>query len=163
MGMTNRRTVLAGATALILAGVGAYTVKSILPENLAMAAFFSVDGQAIRGTDPVAYFTQGAPAAGTAEFMHEWGGTIWYFASAENRDLFMQTPDAYAPQYGGFCAWAVAEKGTLYSTQPKNWAIVDGKLYLNYNDQIQDRWNQDIKGFIKRGDAKWAEMLQTAS
>ena len=132
-------------------------------EELATAPVYAPGGVAIRGTDPVAYFTQGRAVPGTPEHALEWNGAIWQFASADNRAVFADDPAAYAPQYGGFCAWAVAEKGKLYSTQPDNWAIVDGKLYLNYNDDIQTRWQQDIPGFIAEGDARWPEILKAGS
>jgi YHS domain-containing protein len=132
-------------------------------EELATAPVYAPDGVAIRGTDPVAYFTEGRAVPGTPEHALEWNGATWHFASAETRDRFADDPRAYAPQYGGFCAWAVAEKGKLYSTQPDNWAIVDGKLYLNYNDDIQARWQQDIPRFIAEGDERWPEILKAGS
>ena len=85
---------------------------------------------AIRGTDPVAYFTQGGPVAGSADFTHTWNNATWQFSSAENRDLFASNPEQYAPQYGGFCAWAMSQ-GYTASIDPSAWKIVDGKLYLN--------------------------------
>jgi YHS domain-containing protein len=115
---------------------------------------------ALGGTDPVGYFTEGRPVAGQAAHSFDWNGATWHFASAENRDAFAADPARYAPQYGGFCAWAVAEKGKLYSTQPDNWAIVEGKLYLNFNDDIQGKWQADVPGFIARGDERWPEVLK---
>lgn len=159
-GMTRRRVLIAagvvGLAAVAVAGqryLGGF-------EELATAPVFAPDGVAIRGTDPVAYFTQGRAVPGTADHALEWNGATWHFASADNRAAFVADPAAYAPQYGGFCAWAVAEKGKLYSTQPDNWAIVDGKLYLNYNDDIQERWQADIPGFIAEGDARWPDILK---
>lgn len=121
---------------------------------------FVHDGYAIRGYDPVAYFTEGEPVAGRAEFEAEWNGATWRFASAGNRERFVADPEAYAPQYGGFCAWAVAEKGELYSIDPHAWKIVDGKLYLNFSDSIQRRWERDIPGFIELGDRRWPEIVE---
>ena len=82
----------------------------------------------------------------------------WRFASAENRDLFLANPDAYSPQYGGYCAWAAAQ-GYTAPGNPKNWSVVDGKLYLNYNDKVQRDWEQDIPGFIAKADANWPAVL----
>ncbi|HKL65907.1 MAG TPA: YHS domain-containing (seleno)protein [Roseovarius sp.] len=132
-------------------------------EELATAPVYAPDGVAIRGTDPVAYFTEGTAVPGTPDHALEWNGATWHFASADNRAAFADDPGAYAPQYGGFCAWAVAEKGKLYSTQPDNWAIVDDKLYLNFNDDIQARWQEDIPGFIEAGDERWPEILKAES
>ena len=95
---------------------------------------------------------------GTPHFSLMWSGVEWHFATSSNRDAFEADPLAYAPQYGGYCAWAVAEKGVLYSTQPKNWTVVQGKLYLNYDDGVQETWITDRAGFIERGDKRWPEV-----
>ncbi len=112
------------------------------------------DDVAIDGTDTVAYHTQGVPVEGSDEFTHEWRGATWYFASAENRDLFAADPEAYAPQYGGFCAYAVSQ-GYTASTVPEAWDIVDGKLYLNYSLGVQDRWRGDRDNYITAADENW--------
>lgn len=157
---TRRKLIL--ATGLIGAGaLAVFAGQGLLGEfeELAAVPVFASDGVAIRGSDPVAYFTEGRPVAGSPAHALEWNGAVWHFASASNRAAFEADPERYAPQYGGFCAWAVAEKGKLYSTQPENWAIVDGKLYLNFNDDIQARWQEDIAGFIARGDERWPGLL----
>jgi len=89
---------------LILSGLALSLVPSVLPAQ----AVYTEDGLAIRGHDPVAYFTEGRPVRGSAEHVAEWNGATWQFASAQNRDAFLADPEAYAPQFGGFCAWAVA-------------------------------------------------------
>ncbi len=155
MQISRRRLIITAGVAMAAAGGGAYM---LLPPGLAPSLVFAPDGIAINGTDPVAYFTARAPIPGKPEFSHDWNGARWHFASAENRDLFAADPAAYAPQYGGFCAWAVAAKGKLYSTQPGNWAIVGDKLYLNYSDGIQKKWNADRAGFIARGDRRWPDL-----
>ncbi|MEM1255202.1 MAG: YHS domain-containing (seleno)protein [Cyanobacteria bacterium P01_H01_bin.21] len=115
-------------------------------------------GLAIRGTDPVAYFTEGGPVAGSSEFTYTWNNATWQFASAENRDLFAANPEQYAPQYGGYCAWAVSQ-GYTAAIDPNAWKIVDGKLYLNFNKGVQRRWERDIPGNITRANANWPEVL----
>ncbi|MEO1673682.1 MAG: YHS domain-containing (seleno)protein [Cyanobacteria bacterium J06631_2] len=121
--------------------------------------FFEDDnGLAIRGTDPVAYFTQGSPASGKPEFSHDWSGATWLFANEEHRDLFAANPEQYAPQYGGFCAWAVSQ-GYTAPIDPQAWKIVDDKLYLNFNEDIQGRWEKDIPGNIQKADSNWPEVL----
>ena len=117
----------------------------------------SFTGTAIEGYDPVAYFTQGRPVEGDSEFAHEWMDATWYFASAENRDRFAAAPDKYAPQYGGYCAWAVAH-GYTAKIDPAAWTIVDDKLYLNYSKDVQSQWLQDIPGNIAKGDANWPKI-----
>ncbi|MEM6624418.1 MAG: YHS domain-containing (seleno)protein [Pseudomonadota bacterium] len=118
----------------------------------------SLFGTAIDGTDPVAYFTEGRPVEGSSEFTHDWNGATWRFASAENRDLFAANPEQYAPQYGGYCAWAVAQ-GYTASTDPTAWKIVDGKLYLNYNASVQSRWEADVPGHIASANGNWPAVL----
>jgi len=135
---------------LILSGLA----LSLVPSILSAQAVYTEDGVAIRGTDPVAYFTEGRPVRGSAEHVAEWNGATWQFASAQNRDAFLADPEAYAPQFGGFCAWAVAE-GYTASIDPDAWRIVDGRLYLNYSRRIQRRWERDIPGNISRGEANW--------
>ena len=122
----------------------------------AAAATFNQDrsGVAVEGTDVVAYFTEGKATSGSAAFTHDWQGATWQFASAEHRDLFAANPERYAPQYGGYCAFAVAH-GSRAGIDPEAWSIVDDKLYLNLSPGIQRRWNAKRDHFIERADANW--------
>lgn len=113
---------------------------------------------AVSGYDPVAYFTQGAPVRGSTEHRITHQGYEYRFASAANLAAFRANPTRYTPQYGGYCAWAVAQ-GYTAAGNPRNWRIVDGKLYLNYNDEIQSRWERDIPGFIRAANANWPSVL----
>jgi len=151
----SRRILLGTAAAAVVAAA-----TPLLParRGLADEVYTSRRGGAIRGTDPVAYFTEGKPVPGSREFTAEWQGAEWRFASAGNRDLFLADPEAYAPQYGGYCAWAVAQ-GYTASTVPEAWEIVDGKLYLNYSLGVREQWRQDIPGNIRKGDANWPGVL----
>ncbi len=119
---------------------------------------YAENGIAIRGYDPVAYFTAKTPTKGTSAHSIRWQRVTWYFASAKNRELFDEDPQKYAPQYGGYCAWAVAAKGQAYSIDPTAWSVVDDKLYLNYSHDIQNRWEKDIPGFIATGNKKWPKL-----
>lgn len=121
--------------------------------------FTRFGGPAAGGYDVVAYFATGAPAKGDAAFAFQYQGAEWRFANAANLEAFKKDPAAYAPQYGGYCAWAVAQ-GYTAPGNPKNWSIVDGKLYLNYNDKVQRDWLVDPKGFIAKGDANWPGVLK---
>ena len=107
----------------------------------------------------MAYFTQDKAIAGQPEFSHQWGNSTWYFASAEHRDLFASDPQKYAPEYGGFCAWAVSQNSTA-PIDPEAWKIVNDKLYLNYNRSIQEKWAKDIPGNIAKADRNWPEILR---
>ena len=137
------------------------TPQTAVSEQPAMAEqiVYVEDGVAIQGADPVAYFTEAGFVEGSDEFTHEWQGVTWQFASAENRDLFAAEPEKYAPQYGGYCAWAVGQNA-LAAIDPNAWSIVEGKLYLNANKRIQDRWNKDIPGNIALAEANWPELSQ---
>jgi YHS domain-containing protein len=107
----------------------------------------------------VSYFTAARPAKGSSEFQHKWRGATWYFASAENRAAFAADPEKYAPQYGGYCAYGVAN-GYAVSIDPAAWSVVDGKLYLNYSLGVRESWNKDIPGYIRRADGNWPEVLK---
>ncbi|MDP1737841.1 MAG: YHS domain-containing (seleno)protein [Caulobacter sp.] len=111
------------------------------------------------GYDVVAYFTVGRPVKGDAQYSTVWKGATWRFSSAANLAKFKANPAAYAPQYGGYCAWAVAN-GYTAKGDPLQWRIVGGRLYLNYNAEIQSRWVKDIPGFIRKGDGEWPRVLE---
>lgn len=128
-------------------------------ESTALAAVNVEGNVAIAGADPVAYFTESAYVPGSSEFTHEWSGATWQFASAENRDAFASAPQQYAPQYGGFCAWAVSQ-GYTAPIDPEAWKVVDGKLYLNFDRNIQARWERDVPGNIAKADANWPEVVK---
>lgn len=113
---------------------------------------------AVGGYDPVAYFTDGRPVRGSAQHRIMHRGYEYRFASAEHLAAFRADPERYLPQYGGYCAWAVAQ-GYTAAGNPQNWRIVDGKLYLNYNHEIQQRWERDIPGFIRSANANWPSVL----
>ncbi len=117
-----------------------------------------VKGVAAGGYDPVAYFTEKTPVAGKSDIIHEHDGAIWRFASAANRDAFKAEPAKYAPQYGGYCAWAVSQ-GYTAKGDPRVWSVVDGKLYLNYDKGVQLNWEKDKSGHIKKADANWPKVL----
>ena len=116
---------------------------------------------AIKGTDPVAYFSlePGQDAVrGSDKYTYDWNGVTWKFASAENRDKFAANPEQYAPQYGGYCAFAVSHNFTK-PTDPDAWRIVDNKLYLNLSKGVQKKWVKDIPGNIARADNNWPAVL----
>ncbi|MCV0428265.1 MAG: hypothetical protein K5905_22645 [Roseibium sp.] len=114
----------------------------------------TVTGLALRGVDPVSYFANGAPQDGDFAITEVHNGATYRFVSEENRDLFKQDPEKYLPQYGGFCAFGTA-MGVKVDGDPDLWKIVDGKLYLNLSESIQERWNKDIPGFINTADGNW--------
>ena len=115
-------------------------------------------GLAIEGYDPVAYFTEGRPVEGSREHVFDWNGATWRFASAAHRELFVQAPEKYAPQYGGYCAWAVSQ-GYTAGIDPEAWRIESGRLFLNYSPEVQKKWSSDIPGNVAKGDANWPKLL----
>ena len=114
-------------------------------------------GLAIKGYDPVAYFTDSKPVEGDSDYTFKWMDATWRFASAEHRDMFAKDPEKYAPQFGGYCAWAVSQ-GDTAGIDPDAWKIVDGKLYLNYSKDIQEKWLKDIPGNIKKAEENWPKL-----
>jgi YHS domain-containing protein len=113
-----------------------------------------VQGLAIKGFDPVAYFIDQKAVPGSAEFTHPYDGVTYRFSSAAHRDAFIANPQKYLPAYGGFCAFGTAS-GYKADIDPKAFTVVDGKLYLNYNQDVRSKWQQDIPGYIKTADEKW--------
>jgi len=116
------------------------------------------DGIAIKGYDPVAYFTDGKPVKGDSHYSYTWKGAKWLFASPEHMDLFGKDPEKYAPRYGGYCAYAVSQ-GSTADIDPDSWDIVEGKLYLNLDKKVQGIWRQDIKGYIEKANQNWPAVL----
>lgn len=110
------------------------------------------------GYDVVAYFNQGKAIEGRPEFTAQYKGATWQFASVRNLDLFRSNPTAYAPQYGGYCAWAVSQ-GYTAAGDPNVWRVVNGKLYLNYDKDVQAKWNADVAKLIAQGDRNWPAVL----
>jgi len=145
---------LAAPLALVLALGGVAPLAAISPVN---KSFFG--GVAIEGYDSVAYFTDAKPVEGSKQFTFDWQGATWQFASAEHRDLFAREPEKYAPQYGGYCAWAVAH-GYTAGIDPEAWTIDDGRLFLNYDKKIQAKWLADMKKYIADGDKNWPELRE---
>ncbi|MEM6986685.1 MAG: YHS domain-containing (seleno)protein [Pseudomonadota bacterium] len=113
------------------------------------------EGTAVHGYDVVAYFTEGAAVKGDASHTASYNGAEYQFSSAANRDLFAADPAAYAPQYGGYCAFGTA-MGRKFDIDPEAFKVVDNKLYLNLNKKVQKRWLSDVPGFIKGADNNWA-------
>jgi YHS domain-containing protein len=140
-----RRALLA-LPALLL---GASARATTFPRGLNHAG-----GVMLPGYDTVAWHLQRRPRRGSAAFRAEWGGVAWHFASAAHRDRFLAAPEAFAPRYGGFCAFGVA-RGYKVDIDPEAWHIQDGVLYLNYDRGVQRQWMRDIPAFIARADAHW--------
>lgn len=109
---------------------------------------------AISGYDTVAYFTKNMPVAGSDQFTATYKNTIYKFSSAQNRDVFRANPEKFAPQFGGYCAMGVAMEKKL-NVDPMAWRVVDGKLYLNLNKDVQTKWASDIPGHLATAKENW--------
>ncbi|MEO0612895.1 MAG: YHS domain-containing (seleno)protein [Pseudomonadota bacterium] len=148
---STRRSVVFG---LLTAGLCAGLSMPAHAENIFMKRSWS---HAVGGHDVVAYHTEGAAVRGDDAHTMMLYGVSWRFSSAENMATFAANPDAYRPQYGGYCAWAMA-KGKKATGDPQVWHIHDDKLYLNVSQGIKRKWLRDIEGFIARADAAWAAL-----
>lgn len=144
---------------LLSLAIAAPAAAALAPRAMAATPqIYAENGIAVDGSDVVAYFTEGAPVAGDEGITFDYMGATWRFSSEENRDLFAANPEAYAPQYGGYCAYAVSQ-GYTASTVPEAWSIVDDKLYLNYSTGVRRRWSRDIPGNIAAANANWPSVL----
>ncbi len=131
--------------AFMAVGVFAFALK---PE------IFSTDQGAIGGYDPVAFFKESKPVQGNKELVINRNGADWHFATQENLNAFKANPDQYAPQYGGWCAYGTAA-GHKSPTVPETWAVIDNKLYFNYNTAVQKLFNKNQKGMIEQANKNW--------
>ena len=114
-------------------------------------------GVAIQGYDPVAYFTDAKPVPGSPEITATHDGAIYRFASADHKAAFEADPARYAPQYGGYCAYAAAQ-GAKAPIEPEQFTVANGKLYLNFNADVRERWLEDRVSYISKADAYWSSM-----
>lgn len=150
--MLTRRNLLAGAAAVPMASLLARPAQAMTPR------IYAENGIAIDGSDTVAFFDGKGPVPGSPLHAVDWNGATWHFASAANAETFRSNPEAYAPQYGGWCAWAVSRNYTA-ATVPQAWSIVDGKLYLNFSRSVRARWSLNKSANIARADANWPTVL----
>lgn len=134
------------------------SVVNVLAADNIYTGFFG--NTALSGFDAVNYFEEGKAQKGSKKYQANYMGAQWLFVSHEHLQLFEAQPEKYAPQYGGFCAWAVSAKKSRAPGDPEYWKIVEGKLYLNYNKDVQTDWLQDIDGHIRQADANWPQMLE---
>jgi hypothetical protein len=147
--MPTRRTFIAGLTAL-----------AATPAHAGSRSVFADKGLAIRGHDPVAYFTDGAPVAGDPALALKWKGAYWLFSSDANRAAFEMDPRRFAPAYGGYCAYAMTQ-GALATTVPEAWTIFNDRLYLNYSTEVRALRQGDKPGNVVKADAHWPGVLKS--
>ncbi len=147
--MLRRRSIFGAIFALALAPAVQAQDKPV---------YFATEGAAMAGYDPVSYFDSDVPIQGQPTIAVMWKGAEWHFASQENRERFESNPRAYAPQFGGYCSYAMA-KGVLKSTDPMAWQVVDGRLYLTHSPEIEQIWQQDRSEYIQMAEQNWPVVL----
>jgi YHS domain-containing protein len=153
----SRRLVLALAAGALFSSTRALAAP---PANTLKSGLFGGRADtAILGYDPVAYFTDGKPVKGQDNLSFDYLGAKWKFASQSHLDLFKAEPEKYAPQYGGYCAYGVTQDA-LVSIEPDKFKIINGKLYLNYDADVQAKWLKDTAGYIRQADAKFQALLK---
>ncbi|WP_455272124.1 YHS domain-containing (seleno)protein [Rhizobium herbae] len=148
-----RIVAIAGAAAVLFV-----VAQPVRAEDFVNTGYFG--DVAIKGYDPVAYFTQNEAVEGSAKYSHHWLGATWHFASAENRDLFIKEPAKYAPQYGGYCADGVSLGTVTTNIDPKAWRIIEGKLYINYDPGAADGFAKNPTKVVN-SQKHWAEVQHT--
>lgn len=114
--------------------------------------------KALDGYDTVAYFKVNKAVEGLNKYSTEYKGATWLFSNKENLDAFVADPEKYAPQYGGYCAYAISKNKTA-SGDPELWSILDNKLYLSYNEDIVKKWDKDKKNIVVNADKNWPKVL----
>ncbi|EEX08028.1 YHS domain protein [Ruegeria lacuscaerulensis ITI-1157] len=150
MMMLTRRSVLSGVALSV-------AVPSVLWAQK-RAVFFATDSGAMAGFDTVAYFRDGRPMKGKPDIVVMWKGVAWRFVSQQNREAFEGNPRAFAPRFGGYCAYAMAH-GQLSSADPAAWKIVDGRLYLTHSPEIERVWEANMADYIRKAETNWPDIL----
>jgi len=118
---------------------------------------YSPSGKAIKGYDPVAFFTDAKPVMGVDSLSYSWHEAIWLFTNRQNLQRFKSDPEKYAPQYGGYCAYGTSQ-GHKAPTEVDTWTVLDDKLYFNYNQKVKEIWTKDRPGYIQKADKQWPEI-----
>lgn len=150
--------VRAAVSILIALLASTATVRPVTADE-AMRVNTGSNNVAIKGYDPVAYFTEGQPTKGRPDVAYSWNGAQWQFANAAHRDMFAASPERYAPQFGGFCSMAMT-RSKIADVDPEAWTIVDGKLYLNFSKPVREKFRQNARGNIKNAEENWKKIHQ---
>lgn len=155
--------ILIGIGAVVLLVGSLIVVKRVSPVGWGWWGKYNTSsGIALKGFDPVAYHESNKPTLGSSQYTYEWGGARWEFSSAHNRDLFAQVPEVYAPQFGGFCSFAVS-KGFTADVSPDAWHIENGKLYLFSDKNFEKKWIEALgEGSLESSEMNWARRSKSS-
>lgn len=152
-----QQSIIAGLVIIVGIGFAAYLFNPFAEEAKGIVNTLGTNGIAIKGYDPVAYFTERAPREGKPDYTVEYKGAKWLFVSEKNKALFEANPERYEPAYGGYCAYGVAQN-YLVKIEPEAWAIRNDQLYLNYDLDTQKRWSETPDSYIEQANEKWPEL-----
>ena len=152
------RQSLARLWLILLLGIGTLLLGFGTVLRAEPQVFYAAGGKAVGGLDVVSFFTDGSPEPGRPEHGVVWKDVLWQFVSRENREAFESNPRAYAPQFGGYCAYGVS-MGVVLDTDPQLWKIHEGKLYLLHSEDVWPMWMEDISGHVSKADANWPAVL----
>lgn len=151
------------AIALVL-GFSIFSITDLLAqvESVRLKEYnLDNDNLALQGYDVVSYF-MGAPLKGKKSFVFDYKGVHYWFNNPDNQNLFKKQPDKFEPVYGGWCAYAMGDKGEKVKIDPKSYKIIDGKLYLFYNFYFNNTlidWNKDEDQLKTNADANWHKII----
>lgn len=153
-----KKWITIGLIVLVMAIGGFVVTKKVSPVSWGWWGDVNTSsGLALQGYDPVAYFETAQPTSGNNQFTYDWGGATWQFSTARSRDLFAQRPESYAPQFGGYCSFAVG-KGVTADISPAAWHIDGGNLYLFADENVKNDWVNAIdEGSIEASNENWAK------
>lgn len=137
-----------------------------IPLSVASAVVFATDyvhsTPGLSGYDPVAYFSDGKATRGSGYHEATYQGVTYVFTSQDHKKQFLDNPERFLPAYGGYCAYGVT-RGKKFVADPEVWKIVEGILYLNLDKNVQQKWEKDIPGHIKKADANWPGIKDKAA
>ena len=151
------------ASSLLLAAIVGTPVVAAAADELNVSKGLVETGKplAVHGYDVVSYFTAGKPTVGSSKFDEVYEGATYRFSSDENLKTFKSNPGKYAPQFGGYCAFG-ATLNKKFDGDPRSWTVVNDKLYLNLNPDIQEKFSKDVPGFISKAEANWPKIQHTS-
>ncbi|MEM0981427.1 MAG: YHS domain-containing (seleno)protein [Cyanobacteria bacterium P01_H01_bin.58] len=128
--------------------------EAVEPSTNSYSVNIDEEGRALRGYDPVAYFTDGEPVEGSPELSFQWNGAEFHFATAANRDKFVSNPEQYAPANGGYCTFGIV-LAKKFDGDPEVWLVHDDRLHVFLNPEVKEKFLQDEPGNLSKVAENW--------